>query len=495
MKKQKKITKILIANRSEIAVRIIATAQSLGIKTVSIYTQEDATSPHVYQADEAYKLSGSGSQGYCNQQEIISIAAQASVDAIHPGYGFLAENAQFAQRVIGSSITWIGPQSETIALMGDKIQARIRMDQALVPVVPGVTLDAADPASFSYAQKEITDIGYPIIIKSALGGGGKAMRKVTSADELETAWNLVKRESEKFFGGTKLIIEKYIEHGRHIEVQIAGDGANIIHLYERECSIQRRHQKIIEEAPCNFISDATRSSLLNTAVKAAQAVEYDNVGTIEFIVTPNEQFYFLEMNTRLQVEHAVTELTTGIDLVALQIELAQRRKLTLEQKDISQRGHAIQARIYSEDPENNFSPCTGTISDFILPHHPFMRTDHALEPGSQVTPLFDPMLGKIIVAAESRTKASGYLENILGSTAILGVKNNISFLRSIIQHEDFSTGKFHTQWLKEKHIDRNPIKKELQDVASVAAALTSLSDKQIERTQHQTSNWRKQRWI
>jgi acetyl/propionyl-CoA carboxylase alpha subunit len=335
-----KINKVLIANRSEIALRIQATCHTLGIKTVAIYSPEDVMSSYVYKASEAYRLSASGFSAYLNQDEIIAIAKQAGVDAIHPGYGFLSENAVFAQKVIDSKILWIGPHPESIKLMGDKSAARDIMQRAGVPVVPGFDVPTCE-SSLSKAKQFAEILGYPVILKDPLSGGGKAMRMVNKAEDFDVAWKLVLSESKRLTNSSHLLIEKYVQSGRHIEVQFAGNGQNFVHFFERECSIQRRHQKIIEEAPCKFVKYQALEKMYQAALCAAKAVDYINLGTVEFLVTPEEKFYFLEMNTRLQVEHSVTELTCGVDLVALQFYIASSKKLPFTQDDISRKVHAI----------------------------------------------------------------------------------------------------------------------------------------------------------
>ncbi len=447
MSQIKKISKILIANRSEVALRVQATCHARGKQTVAIFCPEDRHLSYVYQAHEAYPLSKSGYAAYLAQAEILEIAQKSGAQAIHPGYGFLSENATFAQAVIDAGLIWIGPSPSCIARMADKIIARDLMQKAGVAVVPGFFVSDFSDAGRHEALEQANELGYPLIIKDPRSGGGKAMRKVMQVQEFEHAFRAVVSEAQKYTGSTQLLIEKYVQQGRHIEVQVAGDGKNFVHLFERECTIQRRHQKIIEETPCNFVSKQTLEKMYAAALLAAQAVAYDSIGTVEFIVTPDEQFYFLEMNTRLQVEHAVTEMTTGIDLVGLQLDLAQDRQLPLTQPEIIQRGHAIQCRLYAEDPANNFAPATGTLQTLIIPHHPFIRSEHNLHQGLEITPFFDPMIGRFIARGATRALAAANMHTFLGMLQLEGVITNKNFLRAIMAQAFFAQGAFHTQLL------------------------------------------------
>ena len=442
---QKKLNRIFIANRGEIALRIQATCHALGLETVAIYTQEDQFSSYVYKATKAYKLSFTGPAGYLDQKEIIELAKKSNADAIHPGYGFLAENSQFAQRVIKSGLLWIGPTPENISLLGDKAAAHRIMKQAGVPVIPGQAFDASQEESNFLAKQFAKKIGFPVFLKCAHAGGGKAMRLVNAEEYFQKAWNSVVSEAINQFSSTSIIVEKYIYKPRHIEVQIAGDGKNFIHLYERECSIQRKHQKIIEEAPCKFVSKNIKQKLYNAALTAASATNYQNIGTVEFLVTEDEEFYFLEMNTRLQVEHSITECTTGIDLVQLQLYIAIFNTLPYKQNDISVRGHAIECRIYSEDPARNFMPSTGIIHTLVIPRQPFLRIDHDLEEGCHITPFFDPMILKVTVHGENREIVTNQMLTALSSMFIGGIKTNRLFLIALLESKLFSQGDFHTQ--------------------------------------------------
>lgn len=471
--------KILIANRGEIALRIQQTCKSLGIQTVAIYAPQDNSSPHVYQADQAYFINLDGYKAYLAQDEIIEIAKKSGCDAIHPGYGFLSENAVFAQKVVDAGICWIGPNPQTIRLMGDKNQARKVAQEAGVPTVPGAKLENigqinTDQTSFQTALALAKQVGFPLILKDPLGGGGKGAKRVNNKTEFEDALKMTISVSQKLTGTTTILLERYLENARHVEIQIAGDGQNFVHLFERDCSLQRRYQKIIEESPCQFVSKQTLEKMYTAAISLAKAVNYQNVGTIEFMVAnqpvaDQSDFYFLEMNTRLQVEHSVTEMTTGVDLVAVQLQIAQTGQLTLKQEDIIQRGHAIECRIYSEDPENNFAPCTGKIDYLEIPQMPFIRVDHALQTDYEISPFFDPMQAKVTVFGQNRELATAYMQTALKNFHINGITTNVEFLLALIHTEEFGHGNFHTQTLTQEFIEQVYKKyknKEEQDLTS-----------------------------
>ena len=432
-----RIKKVLIANRSEIAARIIQTCKSLDIKTVAVYADEDATAPYVYAADESIALKSSGSSGYLNAELLVTIALQTNCDAIHPGYGFLSEKEHFATAVITAGLIWIGPNPQAIAQAGNKSEAHTFAKNLKIPVIQGASFTGIQSVQ---AKQYAHNLGFPIMLKSALGGGGKAMRIVQTQESFDELFELVVRESLRFFHGDQILLEKYIPKARHIEIQIAGDGLKTIHLFERECSLQRRNQKIIEEAPCNFISQTTRERLYAAAIKLGQALQYNNVGTVEFLVTPEEDFYFLEINTRLQVEHAVTELITGIDLVWLQFYLAEHQQLPFNQSDVVQRGHAIQARIYAENCEQLFMPSAGTLAVVDFTNHPFVRIDHVLAPHTEITPLFDPMIAKIIGWGNSRTFARKNLLAVLEQSSLYGIETNLLFLILLLNSTAFIEG-------------------------------------------------------
>lgn len=495
IKKYLPIKKILIANRSEVVPRINSTCSAMGIKTVAIYTKNDVLAPFPFETDEAYQLPGEGINGYMDGKAIIDIACTTGTDAIHPGYGFLSESSTFAQNVIDAGITWIGPKPSCIELMGNKIHARTHMKKTGIPVIPGIHCSDLDK---NKAKQSTHKMGYPIIIKAACGGGGKAMRIVTSPHNFDSAWEGVIRESKALFKSTDIFIEKYITQGRHIEIQIASDGNNVIHLFERECTLQRRHQKVIEETPCTFVSQTTLEKMYNAACIATQSLNYDSIGTIEFMVTPDENFYFLEMNTRLQVEHPITELTTGIDLVALQIELAQTKKLSLAQKDISRKGHAIECRILAEDPKNNFIPSSGTIQHLQIPDGPFTRHDHSLEAGIDISPFFDSMLSKLITYGQTREQSRKHMIQALRKFSVAGIITNISFLQSILESKEFNNGTFDTQWLNThaKQFQTNNSSNDEKEIAIIAAALWYNQFKSLQREKNKkvVNRWRDLQW-
>lgn len=473
------ISTILIANRSEVALRIQATCHARGLRTIAIYAPEDANLRYVANATAAYALSGSGSSAYLQQDELIAIALLAGADAVHPGYGFLSEQASFARRVIQAGLTWVGPSPQAMAAMASKERARAIAQQAAVPTVPGTLITDLAPEKQESALLAAEEIGFPVIIKDPLGGGGKGMRRVMTAADFPAAWDAVIAEATRQTNTTTLLIEKYIVAGRHIEVQVAGDGLQAIHLFERECSIQRRHQKIIEEAPACFLSPELKATLYDAACRLATAVAYDSIGTVEFIVTPDEQFYFLEMNTRLQVEHGVTELVTGIDLVGLQLDLAQAHQLPLAQSDVSLHGHAIQCRLYAENPRERFMPSTGTIQALTWPLHPQARLEHDLHEGMEITPFFDPMIAKLLCRGNSRPEAQTTMQSLLERLFVAGINTNQQLLQGIMQSSLFATGSLHTQSLADHDLvlllsQEQPITIEDELFAGLATVLTTM---------------------
>jgi len=464
-----RFSKVMVVNRGEIALRVIQGIQAVGLTAVAVYSDADASSLHRKQADEAYRLAGdSATDTYLNMDAILAIAQQAGVQAIHPGYGFLSENATFAQRCTDAGIVFIGPSPKVITAMGDKIAAKHAMTQAGVPVVPGLTLEEAFESNA--IAKEVKAIGYPVLVKAAAGGGGKGMRLVHEPEELLAAIESARREATKAFGDGRVFIEKYIERPRHVEIQVMGDHhGNVVHLFERECSIQRRHQKIVEESPSPALSDELRATMGNAAVAAAKAIGYTNAGTVEFIVAPDNSFYFLEVNTRLQVEHPITELVTGVDLVRWQLLVSQGEALPLSQEQLSQRGHAIECRIYAEDPATGFLPATGTLHHVQWPQGPTIRVDAGVETGSEVGIHYDPMLAKLIVWGETRAVALKTMDRALQETILLGVTTNVGFLLNLIRHPAFQAGTIHTHFLTEHPIDATtPPSKALWAVANLA---------------------------
>ena len=487
--------KILIANRGEIAVRIIRTCREMGIQTVAIYSEPDRTSPHVLIADEAYLVgSAPSSESYLNVPKILEIIQKCKADAVHPGYGFLSENCDFAEAVQKTGVVWIGPSMESIATMGDKMAARKLVLKIGAPVVPGTTKPII---SIKDASKSANKIGYPILIKAAGGGGGKGMRILHSENELEDAMVRAKAEAEKAFADDRIYLEKYLEEPHHIEIQVFADSyGNVVSLGERECSIQRRYQKIIEETPSPFIDDKLRKELSDTAVNITKSCHYLGAGTIEFLVDKHKNFYFLEMNTRLQVEHPITEMVNGLDLVKEQICVAAGEKLSFTQKDIQPVGHAIECRIYAEDGFNNFVPSTGVITEMSIPHGLGVRMDEGIRTGQEITPYYDPLLGKLITWGIDRQTALRRMIRALGEFHITGIKSSILFCLMVIQHKYFKEGNYstHTLDLIKNELQRDVnIHFEKCDLAARIGAVQShhqLKPKIISpENQQQKTNW------
>jgi len=442
------MNKILIANRGEIAVRIIRTAHSLGYATVAVFSDADEDALHVELADQAVRLGGAAvGESYLNVDRIIAAAQQSGADAVHPGYGFLSENAAFAQQVIDAGLTWIGPSPEAMNIMGNKATAKAAVSDSDVPLIPGYFGDDQSDDAFVAAAN---DIGYPVMVKAASGGGGRGMRFVTHPKDLPAALTSARSESLKAFDSDELLLEKAIVNPRHIEFQIFADQhGNTLHLGERDCSIQRRHQKVIEEAPSPAVSPEMRERMGATAVVVAQAVHYTNAGTVEFLVDEDGDFYFIEMNTRLQVEHPVTELTTGFDLVEWQLLVAEGTPLPVSQNDVTLRGHAIEVRLYAESPANDFLPDTGTIHYWSPPTGEGIRVDHGLKSGQSVTPFYDAMIAKVITHGPTRRVAQRRLQRALEQTYALGVETNRSFLLNTLQHPVFTSGTATTSFIED----------------------------------------------
>ena len=443
----KKFTKVLIANRGEIACRVIAACRSLGLKTVAVYSEADTTARHVGLADEAVLIGpGPAAESYLNVEKLLEAAKKTGAQAIHPGYGFLSERAHFAAAVVKAGLVWIGPSSNVIDLMGNKIAAKQAAEKAKVPTLPWALLkDKWTPKDLHAAAKKV---GFPLLLKAAAGGGGRGMRRVDADKELEEKAESAVREAAGAFGSGEIFLEAYCEASRHIEVQVIGDTAGtVLALGEREYSVQRRHQKVIEEAPAPNLSSETRKALWAAAVNLAKAVNYVNAGTCEFLVDENEKFYFLEMNTRLQVEHPVTELVWGVDLPALQLKIAQGE--TLSKDELTPRGHAIEARLYAEDPAKGFMPSPGKLSLFSYPTLPFLRVDTGYETGSEVPIFYDAMLAKVIAWGPTREQARQTLIQGLKATIVSGVAWNGRYLGDILDHEKFIDGKVTTGFLAE----------------------------------------------
>jgi len=464
--------KILIANRGEIAVRIIRACQEMGIATVAVYSDADAASLHVSLADEAVYLGGApAAESYLRGDKILQAAQKLGCDAIHPGYGFLSENADFADAVTAAGLTFIGPTGDAMRAMGSKIAARAAMQSAGVPVVPGYQTTDSDADLLTAAA----DIGFPVLVKASAGGGGKGMRVVQSSAELPNALASARREAQNAFGDDRIYLEKYIVNPRHIEFQIFGDThGNAIHLFERECSIQRRHQKIIEESPSPFLDDDLRRRMGDAAVAAVRAVGYVNAGTIEFLVDADRNFYFLEMNTRLQVEHPVTELVTGVDLVKLQLRVAAGKELSVVQQAICQQGHAIECRIYAEDPANNFLPEIGKVLRAVEPVGPGVRVDAGVTTGDEISLHYDPMIAKLIVWGENRAEAVRKMDWALRHYVVLGVTTNIPFLRDVVAHSAFRRGDLTTNFVPDHFSDWQLHTETPPDIALVAVAISDM---------------------
>jgi acetyl-CoA carboxylase biotin carboxylase subunit len=439
--------KILIANRGEIAIRIMRACRELGIQTVAVYSDADKNALHVQYADEAIHIGdASPKESYLNMDKIINAAQQVNAEAIHPGYGFLSENASFAGKVASAQLTFIGPSADSIRAMGDKAESKIRMKQAGVPTVPGVE-GLENERDF---EKAANEIGYPVLVKAAAGGGGKGMRVVHEESELSEGIESARREALNAFGDERLLIEKYVANAHHVEFQVFGDQhGNLVHLFERECSVQRRHQKIIEETPSPLLTAELREQMGEAAVAAAKAVDYYNAGTVEFIIDPDTlKFYFLEMNTRLQVEHPVTEFVTGMDLVHWQIRVAAGEPFPFPQSHLTQRGHAIECRVYAEDPASGFLPSTGKLLQYIEPRGPGLRVDSGFTLGSEVSHFYDPLLAKLIVYAEDREAAIQRMQAALKEFVVHGVITNIDFLQTVLSHSDFASGQVTTRWVE-----------------------------------------------
>ncbi len=440
--------KILIANRGEIARRIIQTCKKLHIESVAIYSEADADLPFVKEADYAFLIGPSQvNQSYLKSDDIIELAKREAVDGIHPGYGFLSENAEFARKAEEAGITFIGPKAETIERMGDKIESRRTMIAAGVPVVPGTEEGLS---SLEDAKKAAADIGYPIMLKASAGGGGIGMIRCDDEDTLVKHFDAIKTRAKSYFGSDKIFLEKFITSSRHIEVQIFGDSqGNIVHLFERNCSVQRRNQKVLEESPSPNFPEEARERLYEAAIQAAKAVDYVNAGTVEFIVDEDHQFYFLEMNTRLQVEHPVTEAITGFDLVEWQLKVASGEELPVKDQTLIQtKGHALEFRIYAEDPKT-FFPSPGQITAMTLGEEMDIRMDAGYEAGNKVTPFYDPMIAKVIVYEEDRSLAIEKAQKVFASAKIEGVKTNIPLFEQFLHAEDFKSGVYSTSVLGE----------------------------------------------
>ncbi|MBC8332070.1 MAG: acetyl-CoA carboxylase biotin carboxylase subunit [Anaerolineae bacterium] len=493
--------KVLIANRGEIAVRILRACRELGIETVAVYSEADRHALHVRLANEAYLLGPAPSrESYLRGEKIIEIATQSGAGAIHPGYGFLAERADFAQAVLDAGLAFIGPKPSAIAAMGDKGIARATVSAAGVPVVPGTEGEGA--LSDADLLKLAPEIGFPLLVKATAGGGGKGMREVQNLQEMPVLLQSARREAESAFGDGNVYLEKLVEGARHIEIQILADEhGNVVHLGERECSLQRRHQKLFEEAPSLFIGDdeELRQRMGQVAVRAAQAVNYVNAGTIEFLVDRDRNFYFLEMNTRLQVEHPITEAVTGVDIVKEQIRIARGRTLSFTQADVQMNGWALECRVNAEDPYSNFMPSTGKISHLLLPTGPGVRVDTGVFPGSEISPYYDSLISKLIVFGQTRAEAILRMRRALEEYKIVGVRTNIPFHQKLMDSHRFMAGQFDTQFV-EQHFDMETSGRAgepIPEIAAIFATLVAHQDTErsthvIQRNERDTSNWK---WV
>lgn len=464
----KKIKKILIANRGEIAIRVMRSAKEMNIRTVAVYSEADATAPHVKYADEAVLLGPPPSgQSYLVMDKIIETCKISGADAVHPGYGFLSENATFAKKVKEAGLIFIGPSPEAIEIMGDKLASKQAVKQYDVPLVPGMDKPISDVEK---AKQVAEQIGYPIMIKASAGGGGKGMRIVHEPGEFEEQMQRAVSEAKSSFGDDAVFIEKFISSPKHIEVQILGDQhGNIIYVFERECSIQRRNQKVIEEAPSSVLTEELRKKYGEAAVNVARSCNYYGAGTVEFIADKNLDFYFLEMNTRLQVEHPVTEQISGIDLVKEQIRIAEGEALSVQQKDLKINGHALEVRVYAEDPENNFLPDTGKLSTYVRPQGPGIRVDDGYEEGMDIPIFYDPMIAKLITYGKDREEAIARMKRAIDEYQIIGIKTTLPFCRFVLDHPDFVDGSFTTKFV-EQHFTPEKLRKELpEDIKEVAA--------------------------
>src|SRR5512133_569409 len=491
--------KVLVANRGEIAVRIIRACRELGVDTVAVYSEVDRSALHVRYADEAYLLGPAPSrESYLRADKIIEIARKCGADAIHPGYGFLAERESFAAACQEAGITFIGPKPSAIAAMGDKMAARETVVAAGVPVVPGT--EGVGSMSNEELLRIAPNIGFPLLIKASAGGGGKGMREVMKLEEMPALLTSARREAEAAFGDGNVYLEKLLEGARHIEIQILADThGNVIHLGERDCSLQRRHQKLIEESPSPFLDEELRQRMGAVAVKAAKAVEYVNAGTIEFLVDKDRNFYFLEMNTRLQVEHPVTELVTGVDIVAEQMRIARGRALTYSQEDIQLRGHAIECRINAEDPYNGFLPSTGRITHSLLPTGPGVRVDTGVYPGFEITPFYDPMIAKLIVWGETRAQAILRMRRALEEYRIVGVQTNIPFHQTLMDSHRFMGGQYDTRFVEERFSMDDALESRAAsaEIAAILATLVAHREAErsaniVNRNERDASNWK---WV
>lgn len=491
------MNKVLVANRGEIALRIIRSLKEMDIQTVAVYSEADRDAPHVKAADEAVLLGPPPSKdSYLRGDKIIEACKELGVDGIHPGFGFLSENSDFANKVEDAGITFIGPSAEAMEIMGSKLAAKEAVSKYNTPLVPGTEEAITDIAA---AKKRAEEIGFPILIKASAGGGGKGMRIVENAEEFEDQMNRAISEAVSAFGDGAVFIEKYVLSPRHIEIQILADKhGNTVYVFERECSIQRRHQKVVEEAPSAVLTPALRKKMGEDAVNVAKSCNYVGAGTVEFLLDANHDYYFLEMNTRLQVEHPVSELIAGIDLVKEQVKIARGEKLAFQQEDLKINGHAIELRVYAEDPQNNFLPDIGKLEIYKKPEGPGVRVDDGFEEGMEIPIYYDPMISKLIVHAETREAAIGRMKRAIQEYHIKGVKNTLAFGTYVMNHEAFVSGNFDTGFVKD-HFNPDDLNNEDEKEMEIAAFLaehifsTNASSVEGKAQAKPTSQWKKNR--
>jgi acetyl-CoA carboxylase biotin carboxylase subunit len=490
--------KILVANRGEIALRIMRSVREMGIKTVAVYSAADRNALHARYADEAvYIGEAPSSQSYLVGEKIIAACVQTGAEAIHPGYGFLSENAAFARQVAEAGLTLIGPSPQAMEIMGNKLSAKAAAMKYNIPLVPGTEEAITD---VNEAKQRAVAVGFPVLIKAAAGGGGKGMRIVENSYDFEEQMQLAVSEALSAFGDGSVFIEKYISSPKHIEIQVLGDShGNIVHLFERDCSVQRRHQKVIEEAPSSVLTPELREQMGKCAVDVARSVNYTGAGTVEFIMDEQLNFYFLEMNTRLQVEHPVTELITGIDLVKEQISIARGEPLSFKQQDLQISGHAIELRVYAEDPDNNFLPDIGTLQTYITPKGPGVRVDDGFEQGMEIPIYYDPMIAKLITYGKDRHEALERMVRAIDEYQITGITTTLGFGKYVMQHEAFKSGNFDTHFVK-KYFTPGSLQNDTVEEALIAALVMErlLDEKQVitaGNTGNETSNWLRNRRV
>ncbi|MCG3165262.1 MAG: Acetyl-/propionyl-coenzyme A carboxylase alpha chain [Bacteroidia bacterium] len=490
--------KILVANRGEIALRIMRSAKEMGIKTVAVFSEADRNALHVRYADEAVCIGPpQSSKSYLDIDKIVDACRKTGADAVHPGYGFLSENPKFAERLKKENITFIGPSAEAMEMMGSKLQAKAAAKKYNIPLVPGTDKAIEDVEE---AKKIAKQTGFPVLIKASAGGGGKGMRLVESEENLEEQMKLAISEATSAFGDGSVFIERFVTSPRHVEIQVLADNhGNVVHLFERECSIQRRHQKVIEEAPSSVLTPEIRHKMGECAKDVARACNYSGAGTVEFLVDDKLNFYFLEMNTRLQVEHPVTEMITGIDLVKEQIKVARNEKLSFTQEDLKINGHAIEVRVYAEDPTNNFLPDIGKLLTYRRPQGPGIRVDDGFEEGMDIPIYYDPMIAKLTVHSDSRQAAINKMIRAIDEYAISGIETTLTFCRFVLQHKSFTSGKFDTNFIKH-HYEPSMLENSNAEEAEIAAILASklLSEKQEHHTNSngsavKVSTWKRNR--